>query len=261
MVKVKALMTLRVPAAALTAVATAIAALCIAQHVRAQEGGKTVADGVYTETQAIRGAASYEAVCSGCHRADMGGADGPALRQDRFARTFAERDLKTLYTKIASTMPRSAPGSLGDNVYLDIVAHILRENGFPAGSQDLNAEGLTGVRILPGRPKPPPPVGDFSYVEVVGCLTPGPGNTWMLTNASEPVSVVLTGASASASAPADLDSRTLGTQAFRLLDAMAYSPESHKGHKMYVRGLLIKLPSEQRMTISSFEMIAPSCTN
>ena len=45
--------------------------------------------------------------------------------------------------------------------------------------------------------------------------------------------------------------RPLGTQVFRLLDAMAYSPESHKGHKMYVRGLLIKLPGEQRMTISS----------
>ena len=53
----------------------------------------------------------------------------------------------------------------------------------------------------------------------------------------------------------------LGTQTFRLLDAMAYRPESHKGHKMYVRGLLIRLPGEQRMTISAFEMIAPSCAN
>jgi mono/diheme cytochrome c family protein len=253
-------MTLRVPAVALTAIALAlIAAVCIAQDVRAQESVKTVADGVYTEAQAIRGAASYDAVCSGCHRSDMGGADGPALRQDRFARTFAERDLKTLYTKIASTMPRSAPGSLGDNVYLDIVAHILRENGFPAGTQELNAEGLNGVRILPGRPKPPPPVADFSYVEVVGCLTPGAGNTWMLTNATEPVSVLVT--DGAASAPVGVDRGALGTQAFRLLDAMAYSPESHKGQKIYVRGLLIKLPSEQRMTISALETIAPSCSN
>jgi mono/diheme cytochrome c family protein len=252
-----ALMTHRVPATALAA----IAAVCIVQHVvRAQEGGKTVADGVYTEAQAIRGSASYDAVCSGCHRADLGGADGPALRQDRFARTFAERDLKTLYTKISSTMPRSAPGSLGDNVYLDIIAHILRENGFPAGTQELKAEGLTGVRVLPGRPKPPPPVGDFSYVEVVGCLSSAPGNTWLLTNASDPVSIAFTSA-LPPSAPADLSTRALGTQAFRLLDAMAYGPESHKGHKMYVRGLLIRLPSEQRMTISSLEMIAPTCTN
>jgi hypothetical protein len=46
-----------------------------------------------------------------------------------------------------------------------------------------------------------------------------------------------------------------------LLDALAYGPEAHLGHKMYVRGLLIKLPHEQRMTISALEMVAPNCTN
>jgi mono/diheme cytochrome c family protein len=235
---------------------TTVAAVSIVQQVRAQDETRTVADGVYTEAQAIRGAASYDAVCSGCHRADLGGADGPALRQERFARTFADRDLKTLYTKIASTMPRGAPGSLGDDVYLDIVAHILRENGFPTGVQDLKADGLSGIRVLPGRPKPPPPVGNFSYVEAVGCLTPGPDNTWLLTNASDPVSV----ANPTAAMPrAELSAKTPGTQAFRLLDAIAYDPESHKGHEMYVRGLLIKLPSEQRMTISALEMVATSC--
>ena len=68
-------------------------------------------------------------------------------------------------------MPRGAPGSLGDNVYLDIVAHLLKENGFAAGSRELTADALDGIRVVPGRPKPPPPIGDFSYVEVVGCLT------------------------------------------------------------------------------------------
>jgi len=28
---------------------------------------------------------------------------------------------------------------------------------------------------------------------------------------------------------------------------------------MYVRGLLIKLPDEQRLTISAFEVISPTC--
>jgi hypothetical protein len=123
---------------------------------------------------------------------------------------------------------------------------------------ELNAEGLTGVRILPGRPKPPPPVADFSYVEVVGCLTPGADKTWMLTNATEPVSVLVTDGAASAAT--GVNRGVLGTQTFRLVDAMAYSPESRKGHKIYVRGLLIKLPSEQRMTISSLETIASSCS-
>jgi hypothetical protein len=42
---------------------------------------------------------------------------------------------------------------------------------------------------------------------------------------------------------------------------MAYAPDDHRGHKMSVRGLLIKLPGEQRMTISAFEMVSPTCSD
>jgi S-disulfanyl-L-cysteine oxidoreductase SoxD len=227
--------------------------------VRAQENTRTVADGVYSEEQATRGAAAYDNACSGCHRPDLGGGNGPALRGDRFARIFAGKDLKTFYTKIATTMPRGAPASMGDNVYLDIVAHVLRENGFPAGTQELATDALSGINVLPGRPKPPPPVGDFSYVEVVGCLVPGPDNTWLLSRASEPVGLAITGSAEREVSGAG--NKPLGTQEFRLLDAMAYNPQSHKGEKMYVRGLLIKLPGEQRMTISSIESVSPSCSN
>ena len=235
-------------------VAAVLTAGLVGRTVRAQETAKTVADGVYSEEQATRGAASYDTSCSGCHRPDLGGANGPALRGERFARIFAGKDLKTLYTKIATTMPRGAPASLGDAVYLDIVAHVLSENGFPAGEKELTAEALSGIQVLPGRPKPPPPVGDFSYVDVVGCLTPGPENTWLLTSASEPV-----GLAPSAANQEGITDRPLGKGVFRLLDAMAYGPEAHKGHKMYVRGLLIRLPDEQRMTISSLEMVSPTC--
>src|SRR5438132_8131601 len=122
-------------------------------------------------------------------------------------------------------MPRNAPASLGDNVYLDIVAHVLKENGFPAGPQELAADALEGIRVLPGRPKPPPPIGDFSYVEVVGCLAAGPQHTWMLTRASAPV-VPATAASAAPapSAPA-ATAKPLGTETFHLVDAMAYAPD------------------------------------
>ena len=41
--------------------------------------------------------------------------------------------------------------------------------------------------------------------------------------------------------------KPLGTQTFHLLDAMAYAPDDHQGQKMYVRGLLIRLPGEQRV--------------
>jgi len=223
---------------------------------RAQDSGKTVADGVYTDAQAARGAAVYDTACAGCHRPDLAGATGPALRDQRFARQFAGKDLRTLFTKAATTMPRNAPGSLGDNVYLDIVAHLLKENGFPAGAQELTADALDGIRVLPGRSRPPPPIGDFSYVEVVGCLTAGPQNTWLLTRASEPA-VPVAASTPSSTPPAA--AQPLGTQTFHLLDAMAYAPESHAGHKIHVRGLLIKLPGEQRITISAFEMVSAAC--
>jgi cytochrome c5 len=225
-----------------------------AVHAGAQDAAKTVAAGIYTDAQAARGATAYESSCSGCHRADLAGAQGPSLKEQRFARDFAGKDLKTLFTKIATTMPRNAPASLGDNVYLDIVAHVLKENGFPAGSEELTAGGLEGIQVVPGKAKPLPAVGDFSYVEVTGCLTAGPQHTWLLTRSTAPVAVSPRETSAVA-APAI----SAGEQTFRLLDAIAYSPETHVGHLMRVRGLLIKLPDEQRMTISSIETVAPTC--
>ena len=234
--------------------AAALVGAWIAVAAGAQELTTTVADGVYADVQANRGAAAYEAACAGCHRADLSGNSGPALKDERFARVYAGKDLKTLYAKIAETMPRNTPGSLTEEAYLDIVAHLLKENGFKAGARELRADALEAIRVVPGQPKPAPPVGDFSYVEVVGCLTAGPERTWLLTRASEPVAAV---ASAAASAvPMD---KPAGTRTFQLLDALAYAPDNHKGQTMYVRGLLIKVGSEPRMTISAFETAAPTC--
>jgi mono/diheme cytochrome c family protein len=220
----------------------------------AQEPTTTVADGVYTEEQASRGAAAYEFACAGCHRADLSGNSGPALKAQRFAQVYAGKDLKTLYSKIADTMPRTRPGSLTSEVYLDVVAHVLKENGFKAGARELTAAALETIRVVPGQPKPAPPVGDFSYVEVVGCLTAGPRHTWMLTRAGDPIAVV-----PSAPVAATAMDRPLGTQTFQLLDAMAYAPDDRQGQTIYVRGLLIKLAGQSRMTISTVETVSPTC--
>ena len=48
-------------------------------------------------------------------------------------------------------MPRNAPASLADNVYLDIVAHLLKENGFPAGARELTTDALDGIRVRAGK--------------------------------------------------------------------------------------------------------------
>ena len=234
-----------------------LVALVLAGVGRAQDGGRTVADGVYTDAQAERGAISYNAACGGCHRPDLGGATGPSLKQQRFATNYAGKGLDALYMKIATTMPRNAAGTLSEDVTLYIVAYILKENGFAGGPAELTVDALPAVKVLPGKPKPPPPVGAFSYVETVGCLTPGPDGSWLLTIATAPKSVVLPVSSERGASAATAASG--GTHTFHLLDAMAYSPETHRGHTMYVRGLLVQLPVEQRLTISAFEMVSPGC--
>ena len=234
--------------------AVVLAGSWLAAIVGAQELTTSVADGVYTEAQASRGAAAYEFACAGCHRADLSGNSGPALKEERFARVYAGKDLKTLYSKIADTMPRNTPGSLTSEVYLDVVAHMLKENGFKAGPRELTSAALETIRVVPGQPKPAPPVGDFSYVEVVGCLTAGPSHTWMLTRAGDPVAAV-----PSAPIASTAKDKPLGTQTFHLLDAMAYAPDDHKGQTIYVRGLLIKQAGEPRMTISTFQTVSPTC--
>lgn len=226
-----------------------------AQGARAQQAAATVADGVYTDAQASRGGAAYEAACSTCHRIDLGGGTGPSLKEQRFAQTYAGKPLQTLFSKIATTMPRNAPASLADDVYLDIVAYVLKENGFRSGARELTAGMLDAVRVVAGRSKPLPPVGDFSYVEAVGCLAAGPQHTVMLTHASEPAAT-LPGAASGSSAAAAMP---LGTQMFRLVDAIAYAPVWHGGEKVYVRGLLINLADEPRMTISDLQIVSATC--
>jgi hypothetical protein len=93
-------------------------------------------------------------------------------------------------------------------------------------------------------------------VEVIGCLTAGPQSTWLLTQGSEPAAAA---PPTSESSPPAAAAKPLGTQTFHLVDAIAYAPDAHKSQKVYVRGLLIKLPGEQRLTISALETVSPSC--
>ncbi len=218
---------------------------------------RTVADGIYTDAQADRGAASYDVACARCHRSDLGGADGPALRDERFNRMFAGKPLHGLYERVSTTMPRNAPSSLAEGVYVDILAYLLRENGFPSGAGELVVDTVEGVEVRPTRPRPSPAVGDFSYVEVSGCLTQGPEGDWRLEQASDPVAV--RPAKPSISPPAASATSPRGGHTFHLLDAIAYQPERHRGHLLRVRGTLIRLPGQQRLTMSSTETLAPTC--
>jgi hypothetical protein len=104
----------------------------------------------------------------------------------------------------------------------------------------------------PSKPNPDQP----ALVEVAGCLSQS-GTNWILTNATDPAT-----STTSFTTPEGVKTaadKPLGTQQYRLLGTSPFSPESHKGHKMVVRGLLIKNGSETRINLTSFQMVAATC--
>ena len=100
---------------------------------------------------------------------------------------------------------------------------------------------------------------NFALVQVVGCLTPGPKNAWVLTNTSEPVTTkedepTAAGLKTAATKP-------LGSQTYQLISISGFTPESHKGQKMEARGLLYREPNDARLNLTSLQMVAASCSN
>src|SRR4051794_31202389 len=87
---------------------------------------KTVLDGVFTTAQADRGDAVYSEKCAPCHEGTD--TDGPPLTGTPFIDRWREDTLQGLFDFISTEMPQRAPGTLAESVYLDILAHLLRES-------------------------------------------------------------------------------------------------------------------------------------
>lgn len=99
---------------------------------------RQLTDGSYSEEQSARGAGFYAKSCGACHGADLtGGAYGVSLTGDRFVSGLRGKPVRDLYSRIITTMPPSNPGSLSERQVLDILAHVLKANGFPAGPRAL----------------------------------------------------------------------------------------------------------------------------
>jgi cytochrome c len=103
-------------------------------------------DGWFTLDQADRGREAYAEHCAECHSPDLRARSAyislyayPALRGAYFWDRWGGQTVHTLQLVIEQTMPLHAPGTLDGDVYADITAHILRENGFPSGPNELPA--------------------------------------------------------------------------------------------------------------------------
>ena len=132
-----------------TLLSTAAAALATAA-VLAQS---SVRDGVYTTTQAARGASLYEAQCLSCHGTiDAFLPEVAALLGDHtFRQRWQGRPLSELFQLIQLEMPQDAPGSLAVDETVQLVAYILEGNKLPSGQTALASDtvALSGIAFDP----------------------------------------------------------------------------------------------------------------
>ena len=119
---------------------------------------KTTLDGVFTDTEAARGKTAYNNSCSACHMEDLSGS-GQALplAGDAFMDIWEGQTMNDLMGLVEGTMPQDKPGSLEPNTSLDIIAYILQQNKFPAGSDELknDPDALKSILITKKAQQPP----------------------------------------------------------------------------------------------------------
>ena len=126
-----------VPASAAAVLVAIVVAIPTAQQQPA---------GAYTQRQAEAGRTAYEVSCAGCHGPDLtGSSDAPALTGPNFSGAWGGRPVNELFRHIMETMPPQAPGSLGEEMTLNVLAYIIQRKGGGAGSQDLTIKTATTV--------------------------------------------------------------------------------------------------------------------
>jgi len=223
--------------------------LCVEGHfVSAQD--KTADQGVYTNAQAIRGSMVWDAHCAACHRE---GGNAPVLAGERFTKSFADATLLSVFTTVQTTMPRNAPSSLSSGEYVDVVAHMLKLNGFPDGMTELTVANLGDIKV-PGQGGSL----DFTLVHVVGCLSQA-GRVWTLGKATDPVRTRAPEAANDTEA-VELDKTPLGGRSFRLQQVYG-APPGWTGQRVAAKGFLTRSGTEDRINVTSMRILSSSCSN
>jgi|GEM_PF-583682 mono/diheme cytochrome c family protein len=106
---------------------------------------------IYTEAQATQGAIVYFQNCAMCHGplldGQQGGYSGPALRGRDFADPSYDFHVSDIFNFVAKLMPAATPGSLSHEQDVQIMAFILKQNGYPAGTTELTYEEAATSKV------------------------------------------------------------------------------------------------------------------
>lgn len=130
------------------------AGVALAAQAQTEAPARSVWQGVFSPEQADRGKANYVQRCGACHGATLNGTgEAPGLVGGEFVSHYDQLTVGDLFDRVR-TMPSNAPGTLSRDQYADVVAFLLRENGFPAGTQPLDrrSEVLATIGIQAQKP-------------------------------------------------------------------------------------------------------------
>jgi mono/diheme cytochrome c family protein len=92
----------------------------------------------FTAAQAEAGKTLYESNCAQCHGFKLEGPDAPGLVGADVMSNWSTAG--GLHDFIAVAMPPSAPGQLGEETYLNIIAYIMSFNGIAPGDKPLTSD-------------------------------------------------------------------------------------------------------------------------
>ena len=214
---------------------------------QAPQKPKTVWDGVYTEAQATRATGVFGASCAGCHTLTPDG--NRPLSGETFWQSNTQKSVAELLAYVSKNMPNGNGGSLSPENYNDLVALILKSNGFPAGPAELTAASVEGVQIV--SKDGPGELPANTLVRVVGCLVKS-GNEWTLANATAPVRTEKT-------APTPEDATVaLGTRTIALKFVLT-KLDAFVGKRMSVSGMLLGAGGADGINVAVVNRVAESC--
>ncbi|MBI2155076.1 MAG: cytochrome c [Candidatus Rokubacteria bacterium] len=91
--------------------------------------------------QIAQGRALFEHHCGRCHRP---GGDGPELTRDALA---PKGTALGLFDFVRANMPHDAPGTLKEQEYWDIVAHVLAAAGVVRAGPPVGPDTAAGIRL------------------------------------------------------------------------------------------------------------------
>jgi len=214
----------------------------------AKPTGPTVWDGVFTDAQADRATGIFSQSCERCHTLTSEGTR--PLSGDKFWEGYTQKTVGDLLNFVKTNMPNGQGGSLPGPTYNDLVALILKSNGFPAGKTEVTPETVANVQIIPK--DGPGELPNNTLVRVVGCLAPKSGSDWTLTSATTPQRIDKTGP-----VPEDA-TRPLGDRTVTLKFVLNRL-DTFVGQRMAVTGILIGAGGVNGVNVATVNRVAEAC--